>query len=109
MQLRYKQHTIDTALNTAIQVTGRSTGEMQWLYASAPRIKVNKRAFANDRLLFIESDLRADNEVEDAFRQHPVIDTYHLEGGSYAGSFYLPADKRKVLSYISMVKNCMSY
>jgi len=99
MQLRYKQHTIDTAFNSAIQVTGRGTGEMQRLYASAPRVKVNKRAFANDQLLFIESDLRADNETEDAFRQHPVIDTYHLEDGSYAGSFYLPADKRKVLSY----------
>jgi len=99
MQLRYKQHTIDTVLNSGIQVTGRGAGEMQKLYASAPRVKVNKRAFANDRLLFIESDLRADNETEDAFRQHPVIDTYHLEDGSYAGSFYLPADKRKVLSY----------
>ena len=99
MQLRYKQHTIDTVLNSGIQVTDRGAGEMQKLYASAPRVKVNKRAFANDRLLFIESDLRADNEAEDAFRQHPVIDTYHLEDGSYAGSFYLPADKRKVLSY----------
>ncbi len=58
MQLRYQQHTIDTVFNSGIQVT--SSGEK--LYASAPRVKVNKRAFANDRLLFIESDLRADNE-----------------------------------------------
>lgn len=99
MQLHYKQHTIDTVINSGIQVIGRGAGEMQKLYASAPRVKVNKRAFANDRLLFIESDLRADNEAESAFRQHPVIDTYHLENGSYAGSFYLPVDKRKVLSY----------
>lgn len=99
MQLRYKKHTIDTVFNSGIQVTGRSAGGMQKLYAAAPRVKVNKRAFANDRLLFIESDLRADNEAEDAFRLHPVIDTYRLEDGSYAGSFYLPVDKRKVLSY----------
>lgn len=99
MKLRYQQHTIDTVFNSGIQVTNRGAGEMQKLYASAPRVKVNKRAFANDRLLFIESDLRADNEREDTFRQYPVLDTYHLENGSYAGSFYLPVDKRRVLSY----------
>ena len=99
MKLLYKQHTIDTVFNSGIQVTGRGTGEMQKLYASAPRVKVNKRAFANNQFLFIESDLQADNEEEDAFRQYPVLDAYHLENGSYAGSFYLPVDKRKVLSY----------
>jgi len=99
MQLRYKQHTIDTVFYNNIQVSGRGTGPMQKLYASAPRVKVNKRAFANDRLLFIESDLRADNELENTFKQYPVLDTYNLENGSYAGSFYLPVDKREVLSY----------
>jgi hypothetical protein len=99
MNLRYQQPTIDTVFNSGIQVTARGAGEVRKLYASAPRAKVNKRAFANDRLLFIESELRADNEKEDAFRQYPVLDAYHLENGAYAGSFYLPVDKRKVLSY----------
>lgn len=99
MQLRYQQHTIDTVFNSGIRVTNRGDGEMKKLYASAPRVKVNKRAFANDQLLFIESDLRSDNEKEDTFRQYPVLDTYHIEDGSYAGSFYLPVDKRMVLSY----------
>lgn len=99
LKLRYKQPTIDTVFNSDIQVTGRGDGDMRKLYASAPRVKVNKRAFADDRLLFIESDLRADNEEADSFRQHPVFDTYHLENGKYAGSFYLPLDKHKVLSY----------
>jgi hypothetical protein len=99
MQLRYKQHTIDTIFNSDIQVTHSRTGDMQKLYASKPRIKVNKRAFANDKLLFIESDLQADNEEEEAFRKYPVLDIYHLESGTYAGSFYLPVDKRSVLSY----------
>jgi hypothetical protein len=99
MKLRYKQPTIDTVFDSGIQVTGRSTGEMRKLYASAPRVKVNKRAFANDRFLFVESDLQADNEEENAFRHYPVLDAYHLENGSYAGSFYLPVDKRAVLSY----------
>ncbi len=99
MNLRYEQLTIDTVLNSGIQVTARGGGELQKLYASAPRAKVNKRAFANDRLLFIESELRADNEKKDAFGQYPVLDAYRLENGAYAGSFYLPVDKRKVLSY----------
>lgn len=99
MRLRYKQHTIDTIFNSDIQVAHRSIGDMQKLYASKPRIKVNKRAFANDKLLFIESDLQADNEKEDTFRRYPVLDTYHLDDGSYAGSFHLPVDKRNVLSY----------
>ena len=99
MKLRYKQHTIDTVFNSGIQVTDRGAGEVKKLYASAPRAKVNRRAFANDRLLFIESDLRADNEDDDAFGQYPVLDTYHLENGKYTGSFYLPVDKKKVLSY----------
>lgn len=72
---------------------------MQKLYASAPRVKVNKRAFANDQLLFVESDLRADNEEENAFRKYPVLDAYRLDNGTYAGSFYLPVDKQQVLSY----------
>lgn len=99
LSLRYKQHTIDTVFNSGIQVTSRGSGDVQKLYASAPRVKVNKRAFADDRLLFIESDLRADNEEEDTFRRHPVLDAYRIENGSYAGSFYLPVDKRKILSY----------
>jgi hypothetical protein len=99
LSLRYKQHTIDTVFQSGIQVASRGAGEVQKLYASAPRLKVNKRAFADGRLLFIESDLRADNEEKDAFRQYPVLDTYHIENGSYAGSFYLPVDKRKVRSY----------
>lgn len=99
MKLKYKQPTIDTVFNSNIQVTQRGSGDMQKIYASAPRAKVNKRAFANDRLLFIESDLRADNEDENAFRQYPVLDTYDLDTGTYAGSFYIPVDKRKVLSY----------
>jgi|GEM_PF-3087650 len=99
MKLKYKHPTIDTVFNSNIQVTQRGSGDMQKLYASAPRAKVNKRAFANDRLLFIESDLRADNEDENAFRQYPVLDTYELETGTYAGSFYIPVDKRKILSY----------
>ena len=99
MQLLYKQPTIDTIFNSGIKVTSREAGEMQKLYASAPRLKVNKRAFANDRLLFIESDLRADNEEGNAFRQHPVLDIYYLENGNYVGSFYLPVDKGEVLSY----------
>ena len=95
MKLRYQQHTIDTVFNSGIQVADRGAK----LYAAAPRVKVNKRAFANDRLLFIESDLRADNEAGNAFKQYPVLDTYNIENGSYAGSLYLPVDKRKVLSY----------
>ena len=99
MKLKYKQTTIDTVFNSNIQVTQRGSGEMQKLYASAPRVKVNKRAFANDQLLFVESDLRADNEEENAFRKYPVLDAYRLDNGTYAGSFYLPVDKQQVLSY----------
>lgn len=99
VQLLYKQPTIDTVFNSDIQVTNRGAGDMQKLYASKPRVKVNKRAFANDQLIFIESELQADNEEDKAFRRHPVLDTYRLEDGSYAGSFYLPVDKQKVLSY----------
>lgn len=99
MNLRYKQRTIDTVFHNNIQVSGRGTGSMKKLYATAPRVKVNRRAFANDRLLFIESDLRADNEQENTFKRYPVLDTYYLDNGSYAGSFYLPVNKRNVLSY----------
>lgn len=99
MQPRYKHQTIDTVFHNGILVTSSDTGDRQKLYASAPRVKVNKRAFANDRLLFIESDLRADNEDNVTFRQHPVLDAYYTENGKYAGSFYLPVDKRQVLSY----------
>lgn len=99
LQLLYKQQTIDTVFNSGIQVTKRVAGETQKLYASAPRAKVNKRAFANDKRLFIESDLQADNEQEAAFRKSPVMDTYDIKDGKYTGSFYLPVDKSRVLSY----------
>jgi hypothetical protein len=99
MQLRYRQHTVDTIHHSGIQVQRQGTGAMQKLYASAPRVKVNKRAFANDQLLFVESDLRADNEAQETFRQHPVLDCYRIDDGSYAGSFHLPVTKGEVLSY----------
>jgi hypothetical protein len=99
LSLRYQQHTIDTVFNSGIEVASQGDGDVQKLYATAPRVKVNKRAFADDRLLFIESDLRADNEDATTFRQQPVLDAYRIEDGSYAGSLHLPLDKRKVLSY----------
>jgi hypothetical protein len=99
MRFCYQQPTLDTVFDSGITVTQQGSGDIQKLYASAPRAKVNKRAFANDRLLFIESDLRADNEEKEVFEQQPVLDAYHVGDGSYAGSFHLPVGKQGILGY----------
>lgn len=99
LTLRYHQPTLDTVFDNGIEITQRGSGELQKLYASAARVRVNKRAFANDHLLFIESDLRADNEEKQAFGQHPVLDVYYTEDGRYAGSFHLPVEKKDVSAY----------
>ncbi len=110
MILQYKQHTIDTVFHSGYpEWQGRGTGEMKKLYASAPRVKVNKRSFANDRLLFIESDLRADNEDDKAFKQHPVIDYLQSWGRQLRRQFTFRWISKRYCPIMSMGKNCMYY
>lgn len=91
LNLIYKGHTIDTTFTNSVQVASKETGKgtASILPASARNI-VNKNCFVNNRLLFVISALKADNERTNVFNQNTSIDVYQVEDGNYVGSFLVP-------------------
>lgn len=73
-----KIHTIDTVTNSLI-------------YSSkGPIISSNQRGAVYNDVVYIASNLKADNEKRKFYMQHIPVDRYQLSTGIYLGSFYLP-------------------
>jgi len=88
LNLLYKGKTIDTISRAKIKVAKiASTGETTM---AAPPLLVNKRACANEKYLFVQSALRANNETEYMIKDVSMIDVYAIVDGKYQFSFYLP-------------------
>ncbi|NRF37586.1 hypothetical protein [Pedobacter foliorum] len=88
LNLLYKGKTIDTISRAQIKVAKiASTGETTM---AAPPLHVNKRACANEKYLFVQSSLRANNETEYMIKDVSMIDVYAVADGKYQFSFYLP-------------------
>jgi len=88
LNLLYKGKTIDTISHAQIKVSKiKSTGQITM---AAPPLYVNKRACANEKYLFIQSALRANNETDYMIKDVSMIDVYSIKDGKYQFSFYLP-------------------
>lgn len=93
LKVLYKGKTIDTVTRVKFKIdTIKSEGKIT---TDSPLQFVNKNACTDDGLLFIQSGLRADNDVELYYENASAIDVYALKDGKYLFSFYLPNYGRK--------------
>jgi len=88
LNLLYRGRTIDTINNVQIKVKHLEYDNQ--LTISSPPLIVNKRACANERYLFVNSALYANNELTKYLDKVSIIDVYSIESGKYKFSFYLP-------------------
>lgn len=86
----YRFRTIDTTTHANISIAEISS-EHSTTLSSPPRI-VNRQLAVCNNLLLINSNLVADNEDRETFKQNKVIDVYTLSG-QYNFSFYLPPNR----------------
>jgi hypothetical protein len=77
--------TIDTTSVAKIEVS--ETGGN--ITMSKPPFVVNKGTCVDARLLFVNSNLVAQNESEEIAKNRSVIDVYDISDGSYRYSFYI--------------------
>lgn len=62
-----------------------------------PRLIINKTACIHEGILYVCSNLRADNETYQTYMKNIPVDRYDIGTGNYLGSFYLPVDDGKLI------------
>ena len=98
----YTANTIDTtSYNNSLQLEKINVaGGTPSLMPSAARKLANKYSFLNDKYIFIESALKADNDNLNTYQNNSTIDLYELSNGKYVKSILIPHSKnKKALSY----------
>ena len=88
LHLIYRGNTIDTNQFAKIKV-GKITSENKITFA-APPILINKTSSVSGNFLYVNSNVRADNESPESFRVSSVIDIYEIQNGAYRYSIYIP-------------------
>jgi hypothetical protein len=100
LRVIYKSHTIDTiSFNQANYNSMKLGGKKEFTNISPKRL-VNSESCIDRGRLFVQSNLKADNETDETFSDNAVIDVYTVSDGIYKGSFYVPNDNgKKVLRF----------
>jgi len=93
LDLAFKTKTIDTISRAHISVAKVNSDNS--LTLSSPPLLVNRMGFANEKYLFVNSKLAANNENRELLDRMQIIDVYYVKNGKYRFSFYLPQLARK--------------
>lgn len=96
LRIKYTANAIDTNSMAKIKLEESQQGTAT-TFGAPPRI-VNRAGCLTEDIFYILSNLRADNEIPDQFRENCVIDRYDLKTGRYLSSFYLPRINNKCLN-----------
>jgi hypothetical protein len=87
---------IDTSTSSMIPKTGMiQKGNTQIITSNTPETVVTLSGFCYEGNLFLLSNLKADNENVDSFRNYSCLDKYSVSTGKYLGSAYLPFELNK--------------
>lgn len=97
----YHAKTIDTVKIAKMRLKNLGNKTTQ----STPPNIVNKRIFITENMVYVNSQLRADNEKSNSFYENNVIDVYKLIDGQYSHSFYIPKLGKESLSQFGIYKN----
>lgn len=100
-----RRHTIDTFTTANLKVARLQDGTTNTL-AMPPSI-VNSVSCVAAGLLYVNSNIIADNEDRGRFMRNAVIDVYEIMTGRYVGSFYVPRYKGKKISRFQVFGNCL--
>ncbi|MDR3716008.1 MAG: hypothetical protein P4L51_24650 [Puia sp.] len=90
LNLLYQGHTIDTTRYNPVRIKKLKNDYEQKLVPVTPRFPIIRNSFASNGLLYVISELKADNESPENFRHNSVVDIYRVPDGRYTGSFYIP-------------------
>lgn len=101
LKVRYHANTIDTVRIANVQLKRIGT---KMILAVPPDVVNNKLCVSGNKI-FIQSNLKADNEESAAFHASEVIDVYDLINGKYSFSFNLPLVEKQKLKEFSVHKN----
>lgn len=99
----YTGHTIDTTFYSNLKIAQIKSERTQKLVGNLS--KVNKRACTYKQKLYINSALKADNELLPAFNNYSVIDVYDLKQKRYMHSFYLNSYNNMKLKEFRVYEN----
>lgn len=94
MKIIYKAKTIDTVRNADLETKlikepFKDSIQIDKIIISKPPLIINRTMSITSSKIYINSNLKADNEDYDKFRRSQVIDIYESKDGQYAGSFYI--------------------
>lgn len=92
--LEYIGQTLDTNAHAKIRVVSIPSQNVTTI--ASPGFRVNRTACIDHNWIYINSDLKADNEEKDIFDSYAVIDLYGLKDGRYHFSFYIPKKIGKI-------------
>ena len=91
LRLIYTGKTIDTTNSNPVLTRHLPTRPNKGSLMPAVPMHIINRACATDgRYIYIQSTLRADNELATEFEKNAVVDVYNISNGVYRRSFYIP-------------------
>ncbi|TRZ46096.1 hypothetical protein [Robertkochia solimangrovi] len=93
LQLLGTGHTIDNIQNVRIAVGSYKRNNQVKTTLSSPNKVVNVRGQVSRNNLFVQSAIRASNEMPRTFQNNTVVDIYSLQSNTYLYSFYIPEYK----------------
>lgn len=103
-----KAKTIDTSFSSIIKVIKRrhTTDSLKWNFAlGSPPKTINRSMSVYGGKVYINSNLKADNESMVIFKKNSVIDVYRCTDGEYMRSFYIPNHKGKTLTSFKVLND----
>lgn len=102
LNVLYKKKTIDTVKQ--VKLLFKQLGKNKTQIAIPPKI-VNKRIYVTNNSIFVQSNLKSDNENSKMSNNFEVIDVYILATGDYSFSFYLPKIGKQKLNEFKVYKD----
>lgn len=103
LTIRFKGNTIDT--NSIAKIKPISLVYENSKVMAAPPLLVNRKSYSAGNFLLVESNLMAENENVNNFREVSVIDVYNLRDNDYKFSFYIYPFKKQRLSDFMLTEN----
>lgn len=105
LHLLYTGNTIDTTNVAKIKVTDIASEKTTTM--AIPPFLVNSSASINNKYLFIQSRLRADNESSMISKKYTVFDAYDINNWKYSFSFYIPNHNNENLNSFVVNENIL--
>ena len=98
LNLIHQDQTIDTTDRPQLNIGSFKNKEITSTTFSSPPFEINRNACASDGLLYVCSNVRAENEEQSAFDLYSTLDVYQIKNGRYQFSFYILKENNHPIS-----------